>query len=340
MPLDARTPQALSDSFGRKVNYLRLSVADRCDLRCTYCMAERMTFLPKRELLSIEELEKLVGAFIDLGVRKVRLTGGEPLVRHGIMSLIEKLGREVATGRLGELTLTTNGTQLSRYATALAENGVRRINVSLDTLSPEKFAQVTRRGRLDQVLRGIEAARAAGLRVKINTMALRGFNDTEIPDLVDWALERGCDVAFIEVVPMGEVGTDDRLGQYWPLGELRSMLDERFVLRDTEFSTGGPSRYCDVVGAKQRIGFITPMSYNFCASCNRVRVNCRGELYTCLGREGSCDLRPALRNADDISDVHRAIRGALWCKPKGHDFDYGAGDVSGAVSRGMNHTGG
>ena len=340
MPLDARTAQTLSDSFGRKVNYLRLSVTDRCDLRCTYCMAERMTFLPKRELLSIEELEKLVSAFIDLGVRKVRLTGGEPLVRHGIMSLIEKLGREVTTGRLGELTLTTNGTQLSRFAPTLASNGVRRINVSLDTLDPEKFAQVTRRGRLGQVLQGIEAARAAGLHVKINTLALRGFNDAEIPDLVDWALERGCDVSFIEVMPMGEVGSDDRLGQYWPLGELRSMLEERFTLRDTSFSTGGPSRYCDVLGTQQRIGFITPMSHNFCSSCNRVRVNCRGELFTCLGREGSCDLRPALRESADISDVHRAIRGALWCKPKGHDFAYGTDEVTGSVARGMNQTGG
>ncbi|WP_122072757.1 GTP 3',8-cyclase MoaA [Pseudophaeobacter sp. EL27] len=340
MPLDACTRKTLSDSFGREVNYLRLSVTDRCDLRCTYCMAERMTFLPKRELLSIEELEKLVGAFIDLGVRKLRLTGGEPLVRHGIMSLIEKLGHEVATGRLAELTLTTNGTQLTRFAPALASNGVRRINVSLDTLNPEKFAKVTRRGRLDQVLQGIEAARAAGLQVKINTMGLRGFNDAEIPDLVDWALERGCDLAFIEVMPMGEVEVEDRLGQYWPLGELRSMLEERFTLRDTSFCTGGPSRYCDVLGTQQRIGFITPMSHNFCASCNRVRVNCRGELFTCLGREGSCDLRPALRDSTDISEVHRAIRSALSRKPKGHDFAYAANEISGAVSRGMNHTGG
>ncbi len=340
MPLDARNRPALSDSFGRKVNYLRLSVTDRCDLRCTYCMSERMTFLPKRELLSIEELEKLVGAFIDLGVRKVRLTGGEPLVRHGIMTLIETLGQEVATGRLGELTLTTNGTQLSRFASALADNGVRRINVSLDTLNPEKYAEVTRRGRLEQVLQGIKSARAAGLRVKINTMALRGFNDAEIPDLVDWALAQGCDMSFIEVMPMGDVGADDRLGQYWPLGELRTLLNERFPLRDTTFSTGGPSRYCDVLGTKQRIGFITPMSHNFCASCNRVRVNCRGELFTCLGREGSCDLRPALRNSTEVSDVHQAIQDALMCKPKGHDFAYGADQVSGRISRSMNHTGG
>jgi cyclic pyranopterin phosphate synthase len=340
MPLDSRSLQTLSDSCGRKVNYLRLSVTDRCDLRCTYCMAERMTFLPKRELLSIEELEKLVGAFIDLGVRKVRLTGGEPLVRHGIMSLIERLGQEVASGRLGELTMTTNGTQLSRFAPALAAHGIRRINVSLDTLDPEKFAQVTRRGRLLQVLQGIEAARAAGIHVKINTMALRGFNDTEIPALVDWALERGCDVSFIEVMPMGDVGSDDRLAQYWPLEDLRAQLEERFTLRDTSFSTGGPSRYCDVLGTRQRIGFITPMSQCFCAGCNRVRVNCRGELFSCLGREGSCDLRPALRESDDVSEVHSAIRNALWCKPKGHDFSYGADEISGRVSRGMNHTGG
>lgn len=340
MPLDGRTRQTLTDRFGRKVDYLRLSVTDRCDLRCTYCMAERMTFLPRRELLSIEELETLVGAFTGLGVRKVRLTGGEPLVRHGIMQLIERLGRQVASGRLGELTLTTNGTQLSRYAAALAGNGVRRINVSLDTINPEKFTEITRRGRLDQVLKGIEAARAAGLQVKINTMALRGFNDAEIPDLVDWALDRGCDVAFIEVMPMGGIGSDDRLGQYWPLHELRAMLEQRYALRDTAYSTGGPARYCDVLGTGRRIGFITPMSSNFCAGCNRVRVNCRGELFTCLGREGSRDLRPALRGASGIAEVHEAIRGALWCKPQGHDFTYGADQVSGAIPRGMNHTGG
>ncbi|WP_127115155.1 GTP 3',8-cyclase MoaA [Shimia sediminis] len=340
MPRDLRTPQMLTDGFGRQVNYLRLSVTDRCDLRCTYCMAERMTFLPKRELLSIEELAKLVNAFIDLGVRKVRLTGGEPLVRHGIMSLIEALGREVTSGRLDELTLTTNGTQLSRFASVLADNGVRRINVSLDTIDPEKFAEITRRGRLGQVLKGIEAARAVGLQVKINTMALRGFNDAEIPDLVDWALERGCDVSFIEVMPMGEVRSDDRLGQFWPLGEVRTMLEQRLILRDTSFSTGGPAQYCDVEGTNQRIGFITPMSNNFCAGCNRVRVNCRGELFTCLGREGSRDLRPALRESASVLDVQDAIRAVLMCKPKGHNFDYGAGEVAGAVSRGMNHTGG
>lgn len=340
MPRDLAPTQMLMDGFGRQVNYLRLSVTDRCDLRCTYCMAERMTFLPKRELLTIEELERLVRAFIDLGVRKVRLTGGEPLVRHGIMSLIETLGREVTSGRLGELTLTTNGTQLSRYASTLADNGVRRINVSLDTINPEKFAEITRRGRLEQVLKGIEDARAAGLRVKINTMALRGFNDTEIPDLVDWALARGCDVSFIEVMPMGEVDSNDRLGQYWPLGEVRTLLEQRLSLRDTSFSTGGPARYCEVDGTPQRIGFITPMSNNFCAGCNRVRVNCRGELFTCLGREGSRDLRPALRGSADVLDVQEAIRSALLCKPKGHTFDYGADAVSGAVSRGMNHTGG
>lgn len=340
MPLDSRRPPTLVDQFGRKVNYLRLSVTDRCDLRCTYCMAERMTFLPRRELLSIEELERLVGAFIDLGVRKVRLTGGEPLVRHGIMTLIEALGREVKAGRLGELTLTTNGTQLSRFATELVDNGVQRINVSLDTINPDKFAEITRRGRLPQVLKGIEDARAAGLRVKINTMALRGFNDGEVPDLVDWALERGCDVTFIEVMPMGEVGADDRLGQYWPLGEVRDLLEQRFTLKDTNFSTGGPARYCTVDGTDQRIGFITPMSNNFCAGCNRVRVNCRGELFTCLGREGSRDLRPALRESRNVIEIHEAIRAALWNKPKGHDFAYGEDAVSGAVSRGMNHTGG
>lgn len=340
MPRDFCSSQTLTDGFGRQVTYLRLSVTDRCDLRCTYCMAERMTFLPRRELLSIEELERLVNAFIDLGVRKVRLTGGEPLVRHGIHALIESLGREVTSGRLGELTLTTNGTQLSRFARMLADNGVRRVNVSLDTINAKKFAEITRRGRLEQVLKGIKDARAAGLRVKINTMALRGFNDGEIPDLVDWALEQGCDVSFIEVMPMGEVGADDRLGQYWPLGEVREMLEQRLVLRDSDFRTGGPARYCEVEGSDQRIGFITPMSNNFCAGCNRVRVNCRGELFTCLGREGARDLRPVLRESEENDQVQEAIKAALMNKPIGHNFDYSAGAVSGAVSRGMNHTGG
>lgn len=289
----------LCDGHGRTVSYLRLSVTDRCDLRCTYCMDERMTFLPKRDLLSIEELERLAGAFIDMGVRKVRLTGGEPLVRHGIMTLVAALGNAVAAGRLDEVTLTTNGTQLARHATGLAASGVRRVNVSLDTLDPAKYAAITRRGRLGQVLDGIEAARDAGLKVKINTMALRGVNDDEVLDLVDWAAGHGCDVAFIEVMPMGQVGADERAGQYWPLDDLRKVLEQRFGLRDTGFTTGGPARYAEVVGTGQRIGFITPMSHNFCSTCNRVRVNCRGELFSCLGREGSVDLRPALRGAAD-----------------------------------------
>lgn len=340
MPLDSRNSVLLADRFGRKVNYLRLSVTDRCDLRCTYCMSERMKFLPRKDLLSIEELDRLVNAFIDLGVRKVRLTGGEPLVHQGIMSLIESLGHEVAAGRLNELTLTTNGTQLSRFAKPLADNGVRRINVSLDTVNPENYAQLTRRGRLQQVLDGIKAARAAGLGVKINAMALRGTNDTEIHELADWAFAHGCDLAFIEVMPMGEVGSDDRLGQYWPLSEVRARLEERYTLQDTSFSTGGPARYCDVIGTERRIGFITPMSHNFCATCNRVRINCRGELFTCLGREGSRDLRPVLRESSEPTGLHDAIRETLWCKPKGHEFSYGSDGVAGAVSRGMNHTGG
>jgi cyclic pyranopterin phosphate synthase len=348
MPFDARSrassqthpPAGLIDRFGRKVDYLRLSVTDRCDLRCTYCMAERMTFLPRRELLTIEELVNLTSAFIDLGVQKVRLTGGEPLVRHGITALIEQLGQQVARGRLRELTLTTNGTQLARHAAFLADNGVRRVNVSLDTIDPAKFTQITRIGRLEQVLNGIETARAAGLRVKINTMALRGFNETELPDLVEWALQRRCDVSFIEVMPMGEVAADDRLGQYWPLREVRTLLERRLTLVDTDFSTGGPARYCDVRGTEQRIGFITPMSRTFCAGCNRVRVNCRGELFTCLGREGSRDLRPALRKTPGAPRIQQAIHEALSCKPAGHDFAYGAQGVAGAVSRSMNHTGG
>ena len=330
----------LCDGHGRAVRYLRLSVTDRCDLRCTYCMDERMTFLPKRDLLSIEELERLVGAFIDIGLRKVRLTGGEPLVRHGIMTLVEALGRAVTDGRLDEVTLTTNGTQLARHAAALAANVVRRVNVSLDTLDADKYAAITRRGRLDQVLEGIEAARDAGLKVKINTMALRGVNDDEVLDIVDWAAGHGCDVAFIEVMPMGLVGTDERASQYWPLDDLRNLLEQRFDLRDTGFTTGGPARYAEVIGTGQKIGFITPMSHNFCSTCNRVRVNCRGELFTCLGREGSVDLRPALRGAADNAPLFAAIEDALARKPKGHDFAYGAGAVEGALARSMNHTGG
>jgi cyclic pyranopterin phosphate synthase len=275
-----------------------------------------------------------------MGVRKVRLTGGEPLVRHGIMTLVEALGREVEKGLLDELTLTTNGTQLARYAQALVQAGVRRINVSLDTLDPGKYETITRRGRLHQVVEGIETALEAGLKVKINTMALRGVNDGEVVDMVNWAGERGCDVTFIEVMPMGQVHLDDRANQYWPLDELRDVLEQHCQLRDIALSTGGPARYAQVIGADQRIGFITPMSHNFCSTCNRVRVNCRGELFTCLGQEGSVDLRPALRNAPGHTPLRQAIETALGNKPHGHDFGYSRGLVEGAVPRSMNSTGG
>ncbi|MRX51407.1 GTP 3',8-cyclase MoaA [Paracoccus sp. S-4012] len=330
----------LIDPFARPITYLRVSVTDRCDFRCTYCMAEHMQFLPKTELLTLEELERLCGAFIDLGVRKLRVTGGEPLVRRNIMSFFEAMGQRLGNG-LDELTLTTNGSQLARFAQGLADLGVRRINVSLDTLDPEKFAAITRWGRLPQVLDGIEAAKAAGLRVKINAVALKGFNEDELFRLVDWCGREGHDLTFIEVMPMGEMGEELRLDQYWPLSDLRARLAERFTLIDTAERTGGPARYVRLEETGQRIGFITPLTHNFCESCNRVRVTCTGELFMCLGQEDRADLRAPLR-ADPADDapVRTAIRAAIARKPKGHDFDYSRQRVAGQVSRHMSHTGG
>ncbi|ABA80666.1 GTP 3',8-cyclase MoaA [Rhodobacter sphaeroides] len=330
----------LSDSFGRTVTYLRVSVTDRCDLRCTYCMSEHTSFMPKRELLTLEELDRLVSAFVDLGVRKLRVTGGEPLVRRGIMTFFQAMGRHVRSGALKELTLTTNGTLLARHAAELADCGVKRVNVSLDTLDPAKYGRITRWGRLENVLGGIAAAQAAGLRVKINTVALRGQNDDELFRLVDWCAEQGCDLTFIEVMPMGEFGVEDRLSQFWPLSELRAELETRYRLADTALSTGGPASYVRVAETGQTIGFIRPLSHNFCATCNRVRLSCRGELYTCLGTEGSSDLRPALRDGEAGLGLYAAIQTALRLKPAGHAFGYLAGGVQGAMARGMNHTGG
>ncbi len=334
------TTAPLIDPFARAISYLRVSVTDRCDFRCVYCMAENMTFLPKAELLSLEELDRLCSSFVNLGVKKLRITGGEPLVRRGIMTFFEAMGRHLETGALEELTLTTNGSQLSRFAQPLYDLGMQRINVSLDTLKDDKFAAITRWGRLPQVLAGIEAARAAGLRVKINVVALKGFNEDELFDIQSWCAQHDMDLTFIEVMPMGDLGNEDRLDQYWPLSDLRARLATRFTLTDLTERTGGPARYVRLEETGQKIGFITPLTHNFCESCNRVRLTCTGQLYMCLGQEDMADLRAPLRNSDDDTALEAAIRAAIARKPKGHDFDYSRQKVAGQMSRHMSHTGG
>ncbi|SDK38527.1 GTP 3',8-cyclase MoaA [Aliiruegeria lutimaris] len=329
----------LIDPFQRPVSYLRVSVTDRCDFRCSYCMSEDMTFLPKRELLTLEELDTVSTAFIRLGVRKLRITGGEPLVRRGIMTYFEAMSRHLETGALDELTLTTNGSQLHRFAGDLAGLGVRRVNISLDTLNEEKFAQITRWGRLPSVMRGIDAAQAAGLRIKINAVALKGFNEDELFDMVEWCAARDMDLTFIEVMPMGDMGSEDRLDQYWSLKDLRARLEERYSTTDLAENTGGPARYIRLNESGQKIGFITPLTHNFCESCNRVRLTCTGELYMCLGQEDRADLRPALRSSTAPA-LDEAIRAAIRLKPKGHDFDYSRQKVDGQMPRHMSHTGG
>ena len=333
------THAPLIDPFARPINYLRVSVTDRCDFRCVYCMAEHMQFLPKAELLTLEELDRLCTAFVGLGVRKLRITGGEPLVRRGIMGFFRNVSRHLGHG-LDELTLTTNGSQLARHAAELYECGVRRVNVSLDTLDHDKFAQITRWGRLQQVLDGIRAAQDAGLQVKINAVALKGFNDVELFRLVEWCGTEGHDLTFIEVMPMGDLGNEDRLDQYWPLSDLRAQLAERFTLLDLAERTGGPARYVKLAETGQKIGFITPMTHNFCESCNRVRVTCTGELYMCLGQEDRADLRAPLRAHSDDTVLRQEIRDAIARKPKGHDFDYSRQKVEGQMTRHMSHTGG
>ncbi len=331
----------LIDPFLRPISYLRLSVTDRCDFRCTYCMVENMTFLPKKELLTLEELDRISTAFINLGVKKLRITGGEPLVRRDIMSFFKAMSRHLESGALNELTLTTNGSQLARFATDLAAAGVRRVNVSLDTLDEEKFTRITRRGRLNQVLSGMDAAQNAGLRVKLNAVALKGFNESELFDLTVFCAERDMDLTFIEVMPMGEMDEENRQDQYWPLTELRARLAERFNLIDLTERTGGPARYVRLEETGQKIGFITPLTHNFCESCNRVRMTCTGELYTCLGQDGMSDLRAPLRqNPDDDAPLDDAIRAAIALKPKGHDFDYSRQTIAGQTKRYMSHTGG
>jgi cyclic pyranopterin phosphate synthase len=327
------------DPFGRAITYLRVSVTDRCDFRCTYCMAEDMTFLPKKDLLSLEELDRLCTAFIEKGVKKLRLTGGEPLVRKNVMHLVRELSRHLKSGALEELTLTTNGSQLARHAAELADCGVKRINVSIDTLDPEKFKQVTRWGNLDKVLEGIDAAQAAGIKIKLNAVALKGFNDREIPDLMRWAHGRGMDLTVIETMPLGEIDAD-RTDQYLPLSQLRADLERQFTLNDIPYKTGGPARYVEVAETGGRLGFITPMTHNFCESCNRVRITCTGTLFMCLGQEDAADLRAPLRASEGNELLSRAIDEAIGRKPKGHDFIIDRTTKKPAVSRHMSMTGG
>jgi GTP 3',8-cyclase len=338
--MNTRAPLPLIDPFARPIRYLRVSVTDRCDFRCTYCMAEQMQFLPKKDLLTLEELDRMSSAFIGLGVEKLRITGGEPLVRRGIMTFFQGMARHLESGALKELTLTTNGSQLARFAEELAACGVKRINVSLDTLEPGKFAEITRWGKLEPVLEGIRAATRAGIRVKINTVALKGFNEAELFSLVDWCGGEGHDLTFIEVMPMGEMGEELRLDQYWALSDLRERLAEKFTLEDLAESSGGPARYVRLRESGQKIGFITPLTHNFCESCNRVRVTCTGELYMCLGQEDRADLRAPLRASADDAALVAAIREAIARKPKGHDFDYSRAHVAGQMPRHMSHTGG
>jgi len=328
------------DPFGRKITYLRVSVTDRCDFRCVYCMAEEMRFLPKAELLTLEELDRVCSAFIRLGVRKLRLTGGEPLVRRGIMGLFRSLGRHIESGALDELTLTTNGSQLARHAAELRAAGVRRVNVSLDTLDPAKFTEITRRGELDVVLSGLKAAKAAGLAVKINTVALRGVNDDEFNDLVAWCGDQGFDLVFIEVMPMGDIGGENRIEQYLPLSLVRARLEQRWTLDDTDYRTGGPARYVTVRETGHRLGFITPLTHNFCESCNRVRLTCTGTLYMCLGQEDAADLRTPLRQSEGDEVLAAAIAEAISRKPRGHDFIIDRRHNRPAVARHMSVTGG
>jgi cyclic pyranopterin phosphate synthase len=326
------------DPFGRAITYLRVSVTDRCDLRCVYCMAEDMNFLPKAEILSLEELDRVCAAFIRRGVTKLRITGGEPLVRRGVMALFETLGARIGAGGLEELTVTTNGTQLARHAEALRRAGVRRVNVSLDTLSPDIFASITRWGRLEQTLEGIFAAKAAGLAIKINAVALKGVNEHEFDAMIEWCGTHGFDLCLIETMPMGDIG-DDRTDQYLPLSLVRSRLRRNWTLTPSQWRTGGPARYDTIAETRRRLGFITPMTHNFCESCNRVRLTCTGRLYMCLGQDDAADLREVLRQGDDAA-LDAAIMTAIARKPLGHDFVIDRRQTQPSVARHMSVTGG
>jgi GTP 3',8-cyclase len=339
LSIPASLLRPMTDPFGRTISYLRVSVTDRCDLRCFYCMSEDMTFLPKADLLTLEELDRLCSAIIAKGVRKLRLTGGEPLVRRNVMSLVRSLSRHLKSGALHELTLTTNGSQLARYANELRDCGVRRVNVSMDTLDPVKFKAITRWGDLDKVLAGIEAARSAGLAVKINAVALKNLNEDEIPALMEWAHRQAMALTLIEVMPMGDIG-QGRIDQYVPLSLLRARLAKRYTLTDLDDDTGGPARYVRVNETGGKLGFITPMTHNFCESCNRVRITCTGTLHTCLGHEDAADLRRPLRASADNELLSAAIDRAIGLKPKGHDFIIDRRHSGPSVSRHMSVTGG
>jgi GTP 3',8-cyclase len=332
-------PEALIDPFQRAITYLRVSVTDRCDFRCVYCMSEHMTFLPKADLLSLEELDRLCSAFVVKGVTKLRLTGGEPLVRRGIMTLVSSLSRHLETGALKELTLTTNGSQLERYASELKAHGINRINISLDTLDPEKFRAITRWGDLGKVLAGIDAAQTAGLQIKINTVALKGVNEDEIAGLLEWAHGRGMDLTVIEVMPLGDVD-ESRLDQYLPLSIVRAQLAEQYTLNEINYHTGGPARYVHVKETGGRLGFITPLTHNFCESCNRVRITCTGTLYMCLGQNDAADLRHPLRASESDELLDAAIDEAITRKPRGHDFVIDRRHQRPALPRHMSMTGG
>ena len=330
----------LIDPFHRAITYLRVSVTDRCDFRCSYCMAENMSFLPKKELLSLEELAFVSQTFIELGVTKIRVTGGEPLVRRDILTYFQMMGERLGHG-LKELTLTSNGSQLERMAEPLAKAGVKRINISLDTLNEEKFATITRRGDLKKVLRGIKAAKSVGLAVKINCVALKNFNENELFDIVQWCASEGFDLTFIEVMPMGDIGNENRLEQFWSLLDLRARLEEKFTLETSSMRSGGPARYVTLLETGQKIGFISPLTQNFCDGCNRVRMTCTGTLYQCLGQSDQADLRRVMReNPNNKQALIKAIEAAIKLKPKGHNFDYSKGDIKGEMPRYMSHTGG
>lgn len=330
---------ALADPFGRQISYLRVSVTDRCDFRCVYCMSEHMTFLPKPDLLTLEELDRICTAFVSRGVEKLRITGGEPLVRRDIMTLFRSLSRHLDTGALKELTLTTNGSQLARFANELAGYGIKRINVSLDTLDPAKFKALTRWGDLSKVLTGIDAAQAAGIHVKINAVALKGDNENEIASLMEWAHGRGMDLSLIEVMPLGDVGSE-RVDQYLPLSLVRAQLAEKYTLEDIDFRTGGPARYVSVKETGGKLGFITPLTHNFCEGCNRVRLTCTGTLYMCLGQEDAADLRGPMRASATNELLYSAMEDAIARKPKGHDFVIDRRTKQPAVGRHMSLTGG
>jgi len=327
------------DPFGRTVDYLRVSVTDRCDFRCVYCMAEDMTFLPKRDLLTLEELDRLCTAFIDKGVKKLRLTGGEPLVRKNIMSLFRALSRHLTSGALEELTLTTNGSQLAKYAQELVDCGVKRVNVSIDTLDRDKFHTITRWGQLGKVMEGLEGACKAGLAIKINAVALKEVNEFEIPEIMRWAHGEGFDLTLIETMPLGEI-EEDRTDQYLPLSLVRQRLEQDFALTEIPYKTGGPARYVEVSETGGRLGFITPLTHNFCESCNRVRFTCTGTLFMCLGQEDAADLREPLRASEGNELLSAAIDEAITRKPKGHDFVIERRGEKAAVGRHMSMTGG